>query len=206
MVDVIVAEVDSPERVVEAARRLRELGYGQLEAYTPFPIAELDGVLSIRRTRLPYLVLAGGVAGAAIALLLLWWTNAYDYPLNVGGRPLFSIPTDVPIVFETAVLFASLTAFASVLVGSRLPRLHDPLFDLPGFERTRIDRFWIVVQDALVFADDIREARAAVDERRERLLTSIQAEELEKLRSALKELDAVVTWERVGGDLPVSTR
>ncbi|HVJ92214.1 MAG TPA: DUF3341 domain-containing protein [Labilithrix sp.] len=149
MRDVLVAEFDSPEGVVEGARRVRALGYARVEAYTPFPIPELDDALAIPRTRLPYFVLAAGIFGAAIALLIQWWTNAFDYPINVGGRPKFSIPTDVPIVFETTVLAAAFASFGAVLVRARLPRLYDPLFDLPGFERTTVDRFWIVVRDPL---------------------------------------------------------
>jgi Protein of unknown function (DUF3341) len=174
MREVIVAEVDSPERAILAAQRVRELGYARIEAYTPFPIPELDEALGIRRTKLPYLVLLAGLSGAGIALLIQWWTNSIDYGINVGGRPSFSIPTDVPIVFETTVLFAAFAAFGLVLLEARLPRLHDPIFDLPGFERTSIDRFWIVVGDAF-----------AADE-------SVLDKELSTLKDELARLGAVV--------------
>ena len=199
MTDLLIAELDSPETAIATARRVRELGYGRLEAYVPFPISELDDALAIRRTRTPYIVLLAGIAGAAIALLIQWWTNAWDYPLDVGGRPRFSIPTDIPIVFETTVLFAASAAFACVLLGARLPRLHDPVFDLPGFERTSIDRFWIVVGDAFSMADDIQQAEEASprDERRCALLHSLQDEEIAKLTSELRGLGAVVTRGRI---------
>ena len=100
-------------------------------------------------------VLGAGGAGALLALAVLHWTNGIDYPLDVGGRPLLSLPSYVPIVFETTVLFASLAAFASVLVFSGLPRLHHPVFDFEGFERTTIDRFWITVGDVRRFARDV---------------------------------------------------
>lgn len=99
----------------------------------------------MRRTRPPWLVFGAGAAGAALGRLVLWWTNARDYPLDVGGRPLDSVPTDVPIMFELTVLFAALAAFGSALALSGLPRLHHPLFELEGFERTAVDRFWILV-------------------------------------------------------------
>ncbi len=178
MREVVVAELESPDAVVEAARRVRDLGFVRVEAYTPFPIPALDVALELRRTRLPVLVLLAGAGGLALALGVQWWTNAFDYPLNVGGRPAFSIPTDVPIVFETTVLLASFVAFAGVLVGARLPRLHDPLFDLPGFERTKIDRFWLVVGDVV----------------RER--------ELPELIGALEGAGAVVRRETLEGSLP----
>ncbi|MDF2693043.1 MAG: ABC-type Fe3+ transport system protein [Labilithrix sp.] len=162
MRDVIVAEVDSPERAILAARRVRELGYARIEAYTPFPVPELDEALAIRRTRLPFLVLLAGMAGAGVALFLQWWMNGIDYPIDVGGRPRASIPTAIPIVFETTVLFAAGAAFALVLLGAKLPRLHHPVFDLPGFERTSIDRFWIVVGDAFSADDDVLDEELAM--------------------------------------------
>lgn len=170
MAETVVAEFDSPERVVAAARRVRALGYSRIDAFTPFPIPALDEVLAIRRTRLPYLVLVGGLSGAVIAFVIQWWTNAIDFPINVGGRPPNSLPTDVLIVFETTVLLASFTAFAAALLGSRLPRLHHPVFDLPGFERTTLDRFWITIGDAYANTGDVLdEELALLDEELARL-------------------------------------
>jgi hypothetical protein len=185
--DVIVAELDSPDRAIETARCLRALGYSRyarVEAYTPFPLPELDDALAIGRTRIPYLVLLAAIAGASLSLLIQWWTNAFDYPLNVGGRPLSSLPTNVPIVFETTVLFAGITAFVSVLLGGRLPRLHHPVFDLPGFERTSIDRFWIVIGDPLLPDEHLRD------------------EELTVLNSELARLGARVFQARIERDAP----
>jgi hypothetical protein len=153
--DPVVVEVDSADAVVAAARRLRAMGYTALEAYTPFPIPELDEVLHIPRTKLPWLALAGGASGGAGALFLQWWTNAYDYPLDVGGRPPNSIPTDIPITFELTVLFTALTAFGAALLLSGLPRLHHRVFEIDGFERTTIDRFWIVVGDLRTLGEGV---------------------------------------------------
>lgn len=147
MADPVIVELESADAVVAAAERLRAMGYTALEAYTPFPVPELEAVLRIRRTRLPWLVLAAGAAGATLAFTVLWWTNAYDYAIDVGGRPFNSIPTHIPIMFETTVLFAAFTAFGAALVLSGLPRLHHRLFEIDGFERTTLDRFWIVVGD-----------------------------------------------------------
>jgi hypothetical protein len=143
--DAVVAEFDSPEPAVEAAKKVTELGYSQLDAFTPFPIPELDEALGLARPKVPALALLAGAGGTAVALLVQWWCNAYDYALDVGGRPFASWPTYVVIMFETTVLFAALATFAAVLLGSRLPRLHDEVFDWPGFERTTVDRFWIAI-------------------------------------------------------------
>lgn len=179
MRDVLIAELDSVDGAVKVARRVRELGYASVEAYTPFPVPELDEALAIPRTKIPWLVLGAGLSGAGLALLIQWWCNAIDYPINVGGRPLGAYPAWVPIVFETTVLLASFTAFAGPLLASRLPRLVHPVFDLPGFERTSIDRFWILVRDAYVADDDVRE------------------EELATLREELTRLGAVVIHGRL---------
>jgi hypothetical protein len=143
----LIAEFTSVEETVDAARALRSLGYEKLEAYTPFPVPELMEPLGLTRTWIPFFVLGAGATGGLLAYLVIWWTTAVDYPLDVGGRPLSSLPADVPIVFETTVLFAALTAFALVLVFSRMPRLHDPIMDVEGFERTSLDRFWLGIDD-----------------------------------------------------------
>ncbi|MBX3226606.1 MAG: DUF3341 domain-containing protein [Labilithrix sp.] len=158
--ETVAAEFTTPDAVVLAARRVRALGYGRVEAYTPFPLEELDEALARPRPRLPLLVFLAGGGGATLALAIQWWTNAWDYPLDVGGRPHASWPTYVPIVFETAVLCAAAVAFAAVLLGSRLPRLHDEVFDLPGFERSTIDRFWLRIED--VARDEEPALRAAL--------------------------------------------
>jgi len=145
MPDPVVIELESVEAVVGAAAHLRATGYSVLEAYTPFPIPALDDAIGTRRSKLPWLVLAAGVSGASLAYVVLWWTSAVDYRLDVGGRPYNSLPADVPIVFETTVLFAAGTAFLAALILSGLPRLHHPVFELEGFERTTIDRFWITI-------------------------------------------------------------
>lgn len=140
-----IAEFDSAAATIRAAEHLRTLGYPIFEAYTPFPIPELESILRIRKTKIPYIVFAAGATGAVVAYLILWWTNAVDYPLDVGGRPLNSVPAHVPIMFETTVLFAACASFAAALVLSGLPRLHHPVFEQEGFERTTIDRFWLTI-------------------------------------------------------------
>ncbi len=157
----VVAEFDTPEAVVEAAARLRALGYAKLEAYTPFPIPALERALAVRRTRLPLLVFIAGAIGASLSYLILWFTNAHDYRLNVGGRPFNSIPADIPIMFETTVLFAAGAAFFSALLLSGLPRLHHDVFALEGFERTTLDRFWITIGDVHALRADEAEAELA---------------------------------------------
>jgi ActD protein len=130
-----------------AARALRAQGHARLAAFTPYPIPALEEELGLKRPRLLLcLVLLAAFVGGGTAFLIMWWTSAIDYPLNVGGRPLNSFITDIPIMFESAVLAAATTAFFATLFLSGMPRLHHDLDSVAGFERTSIDRFWIGVE------------------------------------------------------------
>lgn len=157
----LVAEFTEPKALLAAGRRVREIGCRRVEVYSPFRIDGLDEALGLRRSRIPVFVLGAALTGIGVAYGVIWLCNAYDYPINVGGRPLNSVPSDVPIMFETAVLFAALTAFVLAILTSGMPRLHDAMSDIEGVERTSIDRFWLTVEDTDPFYDD-----ALVDELR----------------------------------------
>jgi hypothetical protein len=138
------AEFATGAQALAAARAMRDAGHELRQAFTPYPMPELEEVLGLPRPRLLLgLTLLGAWLGGGLSYLLMWWTSAVDYPLDVGGRPLNSFVTDIPIMFESAVLGAALSAFFSTLFLSGLPRLHHPLDALPGFERTSVDRFWL---------------------------------------------------------------
>jgi ActD protein len=138
------AEFATGSEALAAARALRAAGHELREAFTPYPMPELEELLGLPRPRLLLgLTLLGAFLGGGLSYLIMWWTSAVDYPLDVGGRPLNSFVTDIPIMFESAVLAAALSAFSSTLLLSGLPRLHHPLDSLPGFQRTSMDRFWL---------------------------------------------------------------
>ncbi len=141
----LLAEFLSPEQMLEAIWGLRARGYRRLDAFTPFPVKGADAVLGLRRSVVPYWVLGAALAGGGGAYFLQWWMNAYNFPIDVGGRPPHSALAFVPITFEMGVLFAGITAFVLVFVLGRLTALHHPLFEVEGFERASIDRFWIGV-------------------------------------------------------------
>ncbi len=144
----LVAEFDSPEALLEAARRMREHGYRRLDACTPFPVHGLDEALGLRRSPLGWFALVAGLAGAGAALLLQWWTGAADYPLVVGGKPFFALWPSVPITFELAVLLAAFATVFGMLALNGLPRLYHPLFEDEGFRRASDDRFVLVLEAA----------------------------------------------------------
>lgn len=141
----ILAEFDSPEALKAAANALKAAGYPHCEAYSPYPIHGLSAVIGRRRSLIPWLVLGGSIMGCAVALLMQWWTNVIDYPLLVSGKPLFSLPANIPITFELIILFGALAAFAGVLAFANLPELYHPLFGCAKFRQGTTDAFFLTV-------------------------------------------------------------
>lgn len=144
----ILAEFPSPDRLVRAAETVREAGYSRWDAHTPFPVHGLDEAMGLRATRLPWLVLAGGIAGCGGGILMQWWMNAVDYPIIVSGKPFFSLPANIPVAFELTILIASLTAFGGMLRANGLPRFHHPTFGNARFRRVTTDAFFLSIEAA----------------------------------------------------------
>jgi hypothetical protein len=140
-----MAEFDSGAALVNGIRALRAAGLSRLDAFTPYEVAGLQDAIGDRRSRLTWIALAAGLAGGGGAYLLQWWINVIDYPLNIGGRPYHSAPAFIPITFEMSVLFASAAALISALMLGGLPQLWHPVFEIDGFDRATIDRFWVAI-------------------------------------------------------------
>lgn len=140
----LLAEFETPEALTDAARKAREAGYRNLDAFTPFPVYELFPVLRLRDRRVLWLGLFGGIFGFALALGMQLFTN-FDYPINVGGRPLYALSAFMVVCFELTVLFAALTPAIGMLAFNGLPRLHHPVFNAPKFYRASRDRFFLCV-------------------------------------------------------------
>lgn len=143
----VLAEFRTPEDLLRAVRELQRRGFRRLDAFTPYPVKGLEQALALPRSPLTWLVFPVAMAGAAMAYVIQWWCNAVDYPLNVGGRPLNSVPAFIPIVFETGVLVASFVGFFIFLWLSGLPDLYSPLSDVEGFERASTVSFWVGVDE-----------------------------------------------------------
>ncbi len=142
----LVAEFASPTVVVEAARRAREAGYRSMDAYSPYPIPELTDALELPKTKLPLLVLAGGVIGCATALLMQWFSAVIHYPLNVAGKPLASWPSFIPITFELTILFAAFAAVFGMIGMNGLPMPYHPIFNASHFALASRDRFFLCIE------------------------------------------------------------
>jgi hypothetical protein len=142
----LMAEFNDPDDLVRAVRRAREEGYRSMDAYTPFPVEGLARALGFERTRVPLLVLIGGIVGCVGGYLMQYYIAVIDYPINAGGRPLHSWPAFIVITFEMTVLAAALAAVLGMLALNGLPTPHHPVFNVPRFVLASRDRFFLVIE------------------------------------------------------------
>ncbi|MDI2590131.1 DUF3341 domain-containing protein [Pseudomonas sp. 681] len=140
----LLAEFNAAEPLEQATRQACALGYRQLDAFAPFPLESLEALLAPKASWVPWMASVGAVSGIALALLMQIGT-VLAYPLNIGGRPMVALPAFMVVTFLFAVVFAAGAAVLALLIGSRLPRLHHPLFAVEGFERGGDDRFLLFI-------------------------------------------------------------
>jgi len=152
----LLAEFETVDDVVGAAEAVRKAGYLRWDVHTPFPIHGIDHAMGTRPTVLPWIVLCGGLFGLVGGLVLQWFCNAYDYPFLISGKPLWSLPANIPVIFELTVLCSALTAVFGMLALNRLPMLYNPLFRIDRFRRATDDRFFIFIDASDPKFDDVR--------------------------------------------------
>ena len=142
----ILAEFDTPEELRDGAEQAYAHGYRRMDAYSPFPVDGLAEAVGFRRTRLPLMVLIGGILGGAGGFYLQYWISVIDYPLVVGGKAFNSWPAFIPVTFELAVLSASLTAVLGMLALNGLPKPYHPVFNVERFALASRDRFFLCIE------------------------------------------------------------
>ena len=140
----LLAEFDSPETLTSAARQARKAGYRHLDAFTPFPVEGLARILKLPQPNISWIGLIGGIAGGGFALLMQCYVS-YDFPLNVGGRPLYAISAFAVVMFELTILFSALSMIVAMLWQNGLPRLNYPLFGASRFHLASKDRFFLCI-------------------------------------------------------------
>jgi hypothetical protein len=142
----LMAEFDDPKSLVTATERAHHEGYRCMDAYSPFPIEELHHALGARATRLPLIVLIGGLCGCIGGYALEYWASAIAYPLNIGGKPLHSWPAFIPVTFECTILVAALSAVLGMLALNGLPQPYHPVFNVPRFALASRNRFFLCIE------------------------------------------------------------
>jgi hypothetical protein len=142
----LMVEFLAADEVLAAARAARQAGYREMDAYTPYPVEGLAVELGMGKTRMPFVVLVGGLVGAGVGFSMQYFTMAIKYTFNSGGRPYNSWPAFIPIAFELMVLVGALAAFLGMMLLNGLPRPHHPVFNVPQFARSSQDRFFLCIE------------------------------------------------------------
>lgn len=142
----LLARFETPHDLVTASRQVRQAGYSRWDAHCPFPVHGLEGAMGLGRSYVPWFSFILGMAGAAGGMLLQWWVSAEAYPLVISGKPFFSWPAFVPIMFECGVLGGALGAVLGFFVQSRMPQPHHALFASQAFESVTDDGFFISIE------------------------------------------------------------
>jgi hypothetical protein len=151
-----MAEFDNPTALVNAARAARSEGYRKFDAYSPFPIEELNDALHLHKNKLPLIVLAGGIIGLLAGYLLQYYVTVWHFPLNIAGRPLHSWPAYIVITFEMTMLFAALAAVFGLIALCGLPMPYHPVFNVPRFATASRNRFFLCIESTDELYDAIR--------------------------------------------------
>ncbi len=146
MIHGLIADFDTPTALVEAAEQAYRNGYRKMDAYSPYPIEELHEALGTPHTRLPLLVLCGGLLGGLGGYALQYWTSVIGYPLSIGGKPLHSWPAFIPITYECTILASALTAVFGMLALNGLPQPYHPVFNVASFAKASSTRFFLCIE------------------------------------------------------------
>lgn len=115
--------------ILKAARKTREAGFTKFEAISAYPVHGMEEACGIKRSWIPYVTFTAGLIGLTLGLLLTWWTSVVDWAVNVGGKPFFSLPAFIPIIFELTILFAALSSVGALFFACRMPRIDPPNID-----------------------------------------------------------------------------
>lgn len=142
----LLAEFHAPEEIVKAAAGVHAAGYRRVDAYTPYPMEDVLDALHLHHTQVPMLALTGGVLGLVGGFALQYWSSVIAYPLNVGGRPLFSWPAFIVPAFETTVLGAAIATVLGMLLLNGFPQPYHPVFNVKSFATASRDRFFLCVE------------------------------------------------------------
>ena len=120
---------DDEALFLKASQKIVASGYKDIEAITPYPVHHLDKALNLKRSSIPWVTFIFGLLGFGFGTWFTWWTSAVSWPINIGGKPMWSLPAFVPIIFELTILFAALSSVGALIVACGLPRLNPKILD-----------------------------------------------------------------------------
>ena len=144
----IIAEFDTPADAMHAAEKVRDAGFRKWDVFTPFPVHGMDKAMGLKNSKVGWFSFLGGVTGYTTGMLMIWFMNKFDYPILVGGKPMFSPFSAFPPSYELTILLGAFGALGGMLLLNRLPRLHHPLLKHKRFELATHDKFFLVIETA----------------------------------------------------------
>ena len=142
----LIAEFDTPAAAMHAAEKIRDAGFRNWDVYTPYPVHGMDKAMGLKNSTVGWFAFIGGVTGYTLGMLMIWWMNAYDYPIPVGGKPMFSPFAAFPPSYELTILLGAFGSLGGMLFLNRLPRLHHPLLKHRRFASATHDKFFLVIE------------------------------------------------------------
>jgi len=142
----VIAEFETAADILHAAEKVRDAGFHRWDVFTPFPVRGMDRAMGLKNSKVGWFAFLGGATGYATGMLMIWFMNAFDYPIIVGGKPMFSPFGAFPPSYELTILFGSFGAVFGMLFLNRLPRLHHPLLKHRRFALATHDRYFLVVE------------------------------------------------------------
>jgi hypothetical protein len=142
----LLAEFENTASILHAASLVRDAGYRRWDVFTPFPVHGMDEAMGLRSSKVGWFAFLGGLTGFTTGMLMIWWMNAFDYPIVVGGKPLFSPIFSFPVAYEFTILLGSFGSLFGMLILNRLPKLYNPLFGSTRFHLATHDRFFVVIE------------------------------------------------------------
>jgi hypothetical protein len=142
----VMGEFSEPHDLVEAGRKIRQMGYTKLDAMSPFPVHGIDDAIGVPPSKLGWIVIFFSALGGLTALILIWYVGVISYPLVIGGKPLFDFSYTIPVTFELTVLCTAFATFLGMFALNGLPRLYHPSFRHPSSHRASDDRFLLVIE------------------------------------------------------------
>jgi hypothetical protein len=142
----VIAEFTTPAAAMRAAEKVRDAGYSRWDVFSPYPVHGMNKAMGLKNSKVGWFAFLGGVSGYACGMLMIWYMNALDYPIVVGGKPMFSPYAAFPPSYELTILFGAFGSLFGMLFLNRLPRLHHPLLKNRRFASVTHDRFFVVIE------------------------------------------------------------
>jgi hypothetical protein len=142
----LLAEFDTPGKVMHAAEKVRDAGFTRWDVHSPFPVHGMDKAMGMGDSKLGWIVAVMAATGFASAFAMMYYMNVVDYPLIVGGKPPLALPSMAPVLFELTILFSAFGAVFGMFGLNKIPRHHHPVFYSQRFERASDDKFFVSIE------------------------------------------------------------